>query len=38
LREVKMDVLKLESKVNVHGWMLGTALAGIGTLLLKAFF
>lgn len=38
IHEVKMDVLKLESTVSLHSWMLSTTLAGIGALLLKAFF
>ncbi len=38
IQEVKVDVLKLESKVSVHSWMLSATLTGVGALVFKAFF
>lgn len=36
--DTKMEIKNLESKVNLHSSMLGIIIAGIGTLILKAFF
>ncbi len=36
--DTKMEIKNLESKVNLHSYMLGIIIAGIGTLISKAFF
>ncbi len=36
--DTKVEIKNLESKVNLHSYMLGIIIAGIGTLILKAFF
>lgn len=34
----KIDIARLETQITLLKWMMGFVLAGIGTLILKAFF
>ena len=36
--DLKIEIKTLESKVGNHSWMLGAILAGMSSLVLKAFF